>query len=161
MPIEAILERMRPVEGQPELTGRIGELIARARATKPDMGALEIAIDDLVASIEFVQITGPAWRDLVAVNPPRKGATHDFAVGYNVDSLVRSYPTRSVWRNDEEIATVLVDGEPVTDEQWAEFTTLLNGAGFEDAATVLWAIHYGKPRARLAALQVAGGSNNG
>ena len=153
MPIEDLLEKLRaddaPAEESPS---PLRELIAAARKAVPDRDGFEIAVDDVVATIEFVQLSGLAWCNLTAVNPPRKGSSHDWTIGYDSVAVVRAYPVESVWRGGEAMSTILVDGAPVTAEQWAEFADLLDVPALEDAATVLWAIHVGKPSEHRAQL---------
>ncbi|WP_127475040.1 hypothetical protein [Microbacterium sulfonylureivorans] len=162
MPIDQLIEKMRagnaPADEASEAGSRIGELIALAREAAPDRDGFEIAVGDVVARIEFVQLAGARWCDLTAVSPPRKGSTHDFAVGYDSHAVVRNYPVESAWVNGETVPTVLVDGEPVAAEVWAEFAGLLDGPALEDAATVLWVIHESKPRARRAEVVKAKGA---
>lgn len=162
MPIEDLIEKMRaddaPAEESPS---PLRKLIAATRKAVPDRDGFEIAVEDVVATIEFVELTGPAWSDLTAVNPPRKGSSHDWTIGYNSTAVVRAYPVESVWRDGETKSTILVDGAPVAAEQWAEFADLLDVPALEDAATVLWAIHVGKPRQRRAQLLAEKEAKNG
>ncbi|MGX1703718.1 hypothetical protein [Microbacterium sp. NPDC055357] len=161
MPIDELIQAMQSVSPEVDASSvqgsssRIAELIARARARKPERMSFGLDIDGMSAAVEFVEISGRAWSSLSEAHAPRAGSARDRLIGYDSVAVVRGFPVQSEWLDGSTVPTVLVDEVPVAQEQWEAFTGLLDAAALEDAAAVLWAIHVRIPRDRHTAALAA------
>lgn len=120
----------------------IEELIAKQKATLDNVKPVDqdvILGEDLV-TVRLWPLSGVAWRDLTAVNPPRAGSTLDQQLGYNLDGVVRSYPR-----------VYLVDGDDINDpsEHWPGLVDVLTGADLKNLGFAVWGLNEFDPADRL------------
>lgn len=91
--------------------------------------------------IEFLPVLGSVWVGLTAVNPARPGADGDDELGYNPDGVTAAYP----------VDRVLVDGDVVSAEVWADLYGVLTAPARTVIANDLWREYQLRPALRLAA----------
>lgn len=112
----------------------VQELIEKQRAELSQEKAerVEIALGGELVEVKVKKLMPDVWQELVAVHPPRKGATGDANVGYDQGSLPRDYPTTHL----------LVAGEPVDGETWASLWAVLDSVHRNSVGAVIWGVNY-------------------
>jgi hypothetical protein len=88
-------------------------------------------------TVEVTKVSPDEWDALVIANPARTGAQDDKVIGYNPNGVTRAYPR------------VVVDGEEVDPEVWAETFDALDSVWRNNIGTAIWRINVQEPFAEL------------
>lgn len=127
----------------------IDELIAAASAKPRQTERADVLLGDELITLEFTQMPGLEWADLVAEHPKRKTSQIDQQVGFNGHSLAAGFPLRYVRRVNDGVL------EELTVSQWASMFALLDGSAVEVIAGLLWVQNIAMPKARVLEKKVA------
>ena len=92
-------------------------------------GELEARLGGEEIKLEFDKVSANVWDDLVSRNPPRPGVEGDEQVGYYQAGVSRSYPG------------VILDGEVLDAETWAEVFDVLDAVHRNAIGTSLWGLN--------------------
>lgn len=119
----------------------IQERIAAAKAQLADAKptTVDVEFGGEITVLGFTPIGGTDWADLTATCPPRKGATLDNNIGYNIDAVLRAFP----------VAHITVDGEPTTQTVYDDIVSVLASPHIKRASEVLFHIQQMIPAQRL------------
>lgn len=112
----------------------VQELIAKQRAELAEDKAesVDVVLGGELVAVTVKKLLPDDWQMLVAVHPPRKGATGDANVGYDQASLPRDYPATHI-----EVA-----GQPVDDATWADLWAVLDSVHRNNVGSVIWGVNY-------------------
>lgn len=115
--------------------------IAKAKADIENVEpvAVDVEVGGEITALTFLPVLGEKWDDLVAENPPRKGATLDQNVGYNTDAVAKSYP----------VEMVTVDGDTPSVDDWRDLLHVLSSPNRRNIASVLFGMNQLEPANRL------------
>jgi hypothetical protein len=122
----------------------VKERIAAAKAEIESVEPLTVDVEfgGEVTTLGFRPIPGTDWADLTAAHPPRKGSVLDGNIGYNLNGVLAHFPA----------SHVTVDGEPTTDEEYADIVSVLASPHIQRASEVLFHIQQLAPAQRLISL---------
>jgi len=122
----------------------VQERIAAAKAAidSVEPTTVDVEFGGEVTVLGFRPIAGTDWADLTATHPPRKGATLDGNIGYNLNAVLTHFPA----------SHVTVDGEPTTPEEYADIVSVLASPHIQRASEVLFHIQQLVPAQRLITL---------
>lgn len=128
------------------------DLIGKARS---ELSGVEPVVQDVevggeLVSFGFLPVGGAKWDELTVTHPPRKNATLDMNLGYDVSAVARAYP----------VDKITVDGEPVAAEDWAELFDVISSPNIKNITSVLWGINQLDPAKKLADLGKARASRS-
>lgn len=115
---------------------------AKAEIESAEPLTVPVYVGGELVEVSFRPVEGHVWADLVASSPPRPGSTLDGNVGYNSDAVARRYP----------LSLVLVDGEPVSAEDWSDLHDVIPSPSVKLIAAGLWGLNQNDPAKRIAEL---------
>jgi hypothetical protein len=131
----------------------IDSLIAKAKANLDTVEPVtqEILVGGQLVGARFWPLTGPAWRDLCATNPPRMGSASDQQFGYNLDAVVRAYPRVYLVEGDEITDLTVVDDAGKRVSRWPEIVDTLSGPDLKNLGYAVWGLNDYDPAQKLVA----------
>lgn len=108
----------------------IAALIEKQRAALDNRPTVDVPVvmAGEVVTVTFAKADQTEWEDLTLAHPARLG-TSDVNIGYDQRAVAAAYPR------------VVIDGDPVEAEQWAEFYRLLVVTHRKNVATALWGLN--------------------
>ena len=112
---------------------------AKAELEGAEPATAPVLIGGELSDVTFRPVEGHVWADLTARCPPRPGAVLDGNVGFNPDAVARIYP----------LTHVLVDGEPVEADDWAELLKIIPSPSIKNVAAALWGLNQLEPKRRI------------
>lgn len=131
----------------------VQERIAKAKADLADAKPITIQVEvgGEATELSFRPISGTDWANLTAVNPPRKGATLDGNIGYNLDAVAKAFPPSHVLIDGEPstVQKVTEDGETITVNIYADLVSALASPHIKRIGEVLFHIQQMVPAQRL------------
>jgi hypothetical protein len=94
----------------------IKALIAKQRAELEveNRSELDVVLGGEIVTLSIERVHPDVWDTLMGDNPPRAGVEGDSVMGYNPKGVSASYPN------------VMVDGEVMDPETWAEMYSVLD-----------------------------------
>jgi len=121
---------------------KISDLIQAAKdeVVEPKTGSHTVAVAGKVIELVFTRLDPMAWRDLVAVFPPRAKVARDMNLGYNYDLVPAGYPVDRI--------RLLLDGEELetSQDEWRELFGVLESPDLFAISTLLWGMHEWEPQ---------------
>jgi len=128
------------------------DLIGKARSELSDVEPVvqDVEVAGELVSLGFLPAGGAKWDELTVTHPPRKNATLDMNLGYDVAAVARAYP----------VDKITADGEPVTAEDWADLFTVISSPNIKNITSVLWGINHLDPAKKLTELGKARASRS-
>ncbi len=148
MSIQELLDKANGVEPLPpkpasNLSDRLRALIDAEKQKPLKTVPFEIELGGAWVEVVIIQVRGLDWSALTG-HEPRPGHAMDAKLQCNSDQLLEGWPT----------ASVTVDGEHPSREQWEQILRLIDAPWRADiAATIHW-IHWAEPMTRLKRLQI-------
>lgn len=117
--------------GEEAVVADVKALIKKQREelATPIRGELEARLGGEEIKLEFDKVAPSVWDELVSRNPPRPGVKGDGNVGYYQAGVSRSYPG------------VILDGEVLDAETWAEVFDVLDAVHRNAIGTSLWGLN--------------------
>lgn len=111
--------------------GDVKALIQKQREAldTPIRGELEIRLGGETVKLEFDKAKPEVWDELVSRNPPRPGVVGDAEIGYFQAGVSREYPG------------VILDGEVLDAETWADVFDVLDAVFRNTIGTSLWGLN--------------------
>lgn len=105
--------------------------IARQREALAEVKTqdVEVVLDGELATVTLKKALPDEWDLLVSSNPPRPGVEADAMVGYNSTAVSKGYPN------------VVVDGESVDAETWADLFSVLDSVHRNNLGVVIWGVN--------------------
>jgi hypothetical protein len=109
----------------------IKALIAKQRAELEveNRSELDVVLGGEIVTLSIERVHPDVWDTLMGDNPPRAGVEGDSVMGYNPKGVSASYPN------------VMVDGEVMDPETWAEMYSVLDSVHRNKVELVIWGIN--------------------
>lgn len=117
-----------------QTTPSLDDLIARAReawSAELPSESVGVVLAGVLVQLEIRKLPPLAWENVVAVCPPRPTSQADRNVGYDQSALPAHYPATSI----------IVNGEVLAQEKWAELYNLLDAPNRSNVGTVMWGMN--------------------
>lgn len=120
---------------------------AKREVEKPIRQSQHVAVGGQLVSATVVKLRSDEWENLTALHPMRRTSDND-AVGWNTTTLPPEYPA----------ASLLLEDEPVTQEQWAELFAAMDSKARSIVVALMYGVNFFEGVMELARLgkQVAG-----
>jgi len=129
------------------------DLAAAKDAPRPTLDVV-VLLNGTQYVLRFTRMSGIDWGNLVDKHPPRIGKGKQEAAGVADDAAVLldiryGYNVRAVTREACTLSGVVVDGEPLTADQWTETLTALDGAAHQRITDAIFDLNEYGPQAEV------------